>query len=97
MLACTDDPAVNAAVAAEADRRQVFCSRADEALGGSAWVPASGGPGLSRWRSTPTATRAVRLELRDRLVEVALAKTLRRAGRAGAVSSWSAAAPATPA
>jgi uroporphyrin-III C-methyltransferase/precorrin-2 dehydrogenase/sirohydrochlorin ferrochelatase len=38
--ACTDDPAVNAAVAAAAERRQVPCVRADAAAGGSARTPA---------------------------------------------------------
>jgi uroporphyrin-III C-methyltransferase/precorrin-2 dehydrogenase/sirohydrochlorin ferrochelatase len=38
--ACTDDPAVNAAVAAEAERRQVPCVRADAAPGGTARTPA---------------------------------------------------------
>jgi uroporphyrin-III C-methyltransferase / precorrin-2 dehydrogenase / sirohydrochlorin ferrochelatase len=38
--ACTDDPAVNAAVAAEAERRRVLCVRADAAAGGSARTPA---------------------------------------------------------
>jgi uroporphyrin-III C-methyltransferase / precorrin-2 dehydrogenase / sirohydrochlorin ferrochelatase len=38
--ACTDDAAVNAAVAAEAERRQVPCVRADSAAGGSARTPA---------------------------------------------------------
>jgi uroporphyrin-III C-methyltransferase / precorrin-2 dehydrogenase / sirohydrochlorin ferrochelatase len=40
--ACTDDPAVNALVSAEAERRQVFCSQADDAGQGTAWVPAVG-------------------------------------------------------
>jgi uroporphyrin-III C-methyltransferase/precorrin-2 dehydrogenase/sirohydrochlorin ferrochelatase len=35
-MACTDDPAVNAAVAEAAAQRRVFCVRADEATGGSA-------------------------------------------------------------
>jgi len=35
-LACTDDPSVNAAVAIEAERRRIFCVRADDATGGSA-------------------------------------------------------------
>ena len=39
--ACTDDPVVNAAVAAEAERRRVPCVRADAAAGGSAVVPAT--------------------------------------------------------
>ncbi|TDO17556.1 uroporphyrinogen-III C-methyltransferase [Mycobacterium sp. BK086] len=40
-IAATDDPAVNAAVVAEADRRQIFCVRADIAVEGSAVTPAS--------------------------------------------------------
>jgi uroporphyrin-III C-methyltransferase/precorrin-2 dehydrogenase/sirohydrochlorin ferrochelatase len=40
-IAATDDPAVNAAVVAEADRRQIFCVRADVALDGTAVTPAS--------------------------------------------------------
>jgi uroporphyrin-III C-methyltransferase/precorrin-2 dehydrogenase/sirohydrochlorin ferrochelatase len=39
-VACTDDAAVNAAVVAAADERQVFCVRADDATGGSARTPA---------------------------------------------------------
>jgi len=39
-VAATDDPAVNTAVAAEAERRRLFCVRADRAAGGSARVPA---------------------------------------------------------
>jgi uroporphyrin-III C-methyltransferase/precorrin-2 dehydrogenase/sirohydrochlorin ferrochelatase len=38
--ACTDDPGVNAAVAAEAERRRIFCVRADAAAGGTARTPA---------------------------------------------------------
>ena len=38
--ACTDDPAVNAAVAEEAGRRGIFCVRADVAEAGSARTPA---------------------------------------------------------
>ena len=41
-LAATDDPAVNAAVGAEADRARVFCVRADDAPAGSAVTPAVG-------------------------------------------------------
>ncbi|OBC12941.1 uroporphyrinogen-III C-methyltransferase [Gordonia sp. 852002-50816_SCH5313054-c] len=41
-MACTDDPDVNAAVVAEAERRHTFCVRADEARWGSAVTPASG-------------------------------------------------------
>ncbi|AEF36571.1 MULTISPECIES: uroporphyrinogen-III C-methyltransferase [Mycobacteriaceae] len=40
-IAATDDPDVNAAVVAEADRRRIFCVRADLAVEGSAVTPAS--------------------------------------------------------
>jgi uroporphyrin-III C-methyltransferase/precorrin-2 dehydrogenase/sirohydrochlorin ferrochelatase len=42
-IAATDDADVNAAVVAEADRRQVFCVRADVAAEGSAVTPATFG------------------------------------------------------
>lgn len=42
VLACTDDPDTNAAVAAEALRHRVFCVRADDATGGTAVTPATG-------------------------------------------------------
>ncbi|OBJ37215.1 uroporphyrinogen-III C-methyltransferase [Mycolicibacterium mucogenicum] len=41
VLAATDDEAVNAAVADEADRRRIFCVRADAGQEGSAVTPAS--------------------------------------------------------
>ncbi|HJP74318.1 MAG TPA: uroporphyrinogen-III C-methyltransferase [Pseudonocardiaceae bacterium] len=41
-LTCTSDHEVNAAVAAEADRRRVFCVRADAGAKGSAVTPAVG-------------------------------------------------------
>jgi uroporphyrin-III C-methyltransferase / precorrin-2 dehydrogenase / sirohydrochlorin ferrochelatase len=40
-IAATDDPAVNAAVVAEAERRRIFCVRADAAMDGTAVTPAS--------------------------------------------------------
>jgi uroporphyrin-III C-methyltransferase / precorrin-2 dehydrogenase / sirohydrochlorin ferrochelatase len=40
-IAATDDPAVNAAVVAEAERRRIFCVRADVAREGTAVTPAS--------------------------------------------------------
>lgn len=40
VFACTDDPAVNATVAAAAARARVFCVRADAAGGGTARTPA---------------------------------------------------------
>lgn len=40
-IAATDDPAVNAAVVAEAERRRIFCVRADAGRAGTAVTPAS--------------------------------------------------------
>ncbi|WP_047871645.1 uroporphyrinogen-III C-methyltransferase [Nocardiopsis sp. RV163] len=40
--AATDDPAVNAAVAEEAENAHVWCVRADDRHASSAWTPASG-------------------------------------------------------
>lgn len=39
-VACTDDRSVNSAVAAEAERRRMFCVRSDAAPGGTARTPA---------------------------------------------------------
>jgi uroporphyrin-III C-methyltransferase len=41
-IAATDDPAVNAAVAGEAERDRIFCARADDRSAASAWTPAVG-------------------------------------------------------
>jgi uroporphyrin-III C-methyltransferase len=41
-IAATDDPAVNAAVAEEADRNRIFCARADDRSASSVWTPAVG-------------------------------------------------------
>ena len=41
-IAATDDPDVNAAVGAEAERRRVFCVRADDGDAGTAVTPATG-------------------------------------------------------
>ncbi|MGH3614617.1 MAG: uroporphyrinogen-III C-methyltransferase [Pseudonocardia sp.] len=42
VVACTDDAAVNARVGAEAQRRRIFCVRADDGSAGSAVTPATG-------------------------------------------------------
>ncbi|MBB3083497.1 uroporphyrinogen-III C-methyltransferase [Geodermatophilus sabuli] len=44
-VAATDDPAVNAAVAAEAEAARVFCARADDRAASSVWTPAVGRQG----------------------------------------------------
>ncbi|SDD03557.1 uroporphyrinogen-III C-methyltransferase [Rhodococcus tukisamuensis] len=40
-IACTDEPETNAAVVAEAERRRIFCVRADSARNGTAVTPAT--------------------------------------------------------
>jgi len=42
VCACTDDPAVNAAVAAAAEHQRTWYVRADDAAASAAWTPASG-------------------------------------------------------
>jgi uroporphyrin-III C-methyltransferase/precorrin-2 dehydrogenase/sirohydrochlorin ferrochelatase len=44
-VAATDDPAVNAAVAAEAEAGRIFCARADDRSASSVWTPAVGRQG----------------------------------------------------
>ena len=45
ICACTDDPAVNAAVAAAAEAQRTWYVRADDATQSAAWTPASGRAG----------------------------------------------------
>jgi len=45
VCACTDDPAVNVAVAAAAEDQRTWCVRADDAGASAAWTPASGRAG----------------------------------------------------
>src|SRR5271166_141080 len=45
VCACTDDPGVNAAVAAAAEAQRTWCVRADDAEASAAWTPASGRAG----------------------------------------------------
>ncbi len=73
VIAATDDPGVNAAVVAAAERSHTFCVRADDAAGGSAWTPAVGRHGEvtvavlgdQRESRDPRRTAA----LRDRILE----------------------------
>jgi len=66
-LAATDDPQVNAAVGAEAERARVFCVRADDAPAGSAVTPAVGvHDGPSALARLHRRTRRHRLEGDDR-------------------------------
>ena len=45
VCACTDDPAVNHAVAAEAEAARIWCVRADDRNESAAWTPAQGTTG----------------------------------------------------
>lgn len=85
-LVATDDPSVNRAVSLEAERRRVFCVRADDRHAATAWTPAtsrvdgvtvgvlSGGD--------PHRSRRVRDALADALSALGLAATAgRSAGR----------------
>ena len=45
VCACTDDPGVNAAVAAAAEDQRTWCVRGDDAGASAAWTPASGRAG----------------------------------------------------
>ena len=45
VCACADEAAVNAAAAAEAEERRIWCVRADDGAASPAWTPASGGVG----------------------------------------------------
>jgi uroporphyrin-III C-methyltransferase / precorrin-2 dehydrogenase / sirohydrochlorin ferrochelatase len=42
VIAATDDPGVNDAISAEAERQRIFCVRSDDRTRGTAWTPASG-------------------------------------------------------
>jgi uroporphyrin-III C-methyltransferase/precorrin-2 dehydrogenase/sirohydrochlorin ferrochelatase len=42
VCACTDDPVVNAAIAAAAETQRIWCVRADDASQSAVWTPASG-------------------------------------------------------
>jgi uroporphyrin-III C-methyltransferase / precorrin-2 dehydrogenase / sirohydrochlorin ferrochelatase len=45
VVACTDRPEVNTAVAEEAEANRTWCVRADDAAAATAWTPASGSAG----------------------------------------------------
>jgi uroporphyrin-III C-methyltransferase / precorrin-2 dehydrogenase / sirohydrochlorin ferrochelatase len=86
VLACTDQPEVNAAVGADAERHRVWCVRADDGAASAAWVPAVG-----RVSEAIVAVNAGRnprraAMLRDRCVEAVEAAPDRARGRGGLVS-----------
>ncbi|MDX6257025.1 MAG: uroporphyrin-III C-methyltransferase / precorrin-2 dehydrogenase / sirohydrochlorin ferrochelatase [Frankiales bacterium] len=70
--ACTDQPAVNAAVAADADADRVFCVRADDREASAAWVPAVHRQGdvvvAVNAGGAPARARALRDQIAEALV-----------------------------
>src|SRR5215469_229545 len=69
VFACTDQPAVNAAVAADAEQQRIWCVRADDAVASSAWVPAVGRSGAVTVAVNAGRNPRRAAALRDRLVE----------------------------
>ncbi len=81
VLACTDQPEVNEAVAADAERQHIWCARADDAIASAAWVPAVGRAGAVTVAVNAGRDPRRAAELRDRLVDTVAAEG-RLAGKA---------------
>jgi len=69
VLACTDQPDVNEAVAADAGRQRVWCARADDAAASAAWVPAVGRAGAVTVAVNAGRDPRRAAALRDRFVD----------------------------
>jgi uroporphyrin-III C-methyltransferase/precorrin-2 dehydrogenase/sirohydrochlorin ferrochelatase len=69
VLACTDRPEVNEAVAADAERQHLWCARADDAAASAAWVPAVGRVGAVTVAVNAGRNPRRAAELRDRFVD----------------------------
>jgi uroporphyrin-III C-methyltransferase/precorrin-2 dehydrogenase/sirohydrochlorin ferrochelatase len=69
VLALTDDAAVNARVVAEAERRRIFCVRADEGGAGTAVTPATGREGAVSIAVLGGGDPGCALAVRDGVVE----------------------------
>ncbi|MDH6126982.1 uroporphyrinogen-III C-methyltransferase [Kitasatospora sp. GP82] len=85
-LVATDDPDVNAAVSAEAERLRVFCARSDDASAATAWTPASGHDGgatVAVLTGDPRHSAALRNAIVDGLRDGSLAARQYRAHGAG--------------
>ncbi|MGW6917074.1 uroporphyrinogen-III C-methyltransferase [Kitasatospora sp. NPDC054939] len=86
VLVATDDPAVNTAVSAEAERERVFCARSDDAAAATAWTPASGrdaGATVAVLTGDPRHSAALRDSIVDGLRDGSLAARQYRAHGAG--------------
>jgi uroporphyrin-III C-methyltransferase/precorrin-2 dehydrogenase/sirohydrochlorin ferrochelatase len=69
VLACTDQPGVNEAVAAAAERQHLWCGRADDAAASAAWVPAVGRAGAVTVAVNAGRNPRRAAELRDSFLE----------------------------
>jgi len=69
VLACTDQPEVNQAVAADAERQHLWCARADDATASAAWVPAVGRAGAVTVAVNAGRNPRRAAELRDHFVD----------------------------
>lgn len=88
-LVATDDPAVNAAVSAEAERERVFCARSDDAAAATAWTPASGrdaGATVAVLTGDPRHSAALRDAIVDGLRDGSLATRQYRSHGVGGAS-----------
>ena len=90
VCACTDDPAVNAAVAAEAEQAGIWSVRADDAAASAAWTPAAGQAGDVRFgvvSGDPQRSAGIRDEVLAGLQagRLAAAGRRRRGGRVALV------------
>jgi uroporphyrin-III C-methyltransferase / precorrin-2 dehydrogenase / sirohydrochlorin ferrochelatase len=85
--AATSDPAVNAAVAAEAERNRIWCVRADDAQASAAWTPAVARHGEVAVAVTaggdPRRARQLRSAIELALADGTLPVRRRRPRRAG--------------
>ena len=91
-MALTDDPAVNAAVLAEAEAARVFCVRADDAPHGTAVTPASGEQdgvriGVLTWGASGERDPRRAAAVRDGVLEALRQGRLDSVGRRGAPAS----------
>src|SRR6516164_382485 len=88
VLACTDQPTGNAAVAADAEQQRIWWARADDAAASAAWVPAVGRSGAVTVAVNAGRNPRRAAALRDRLVEAVETEGGNRAGgkHAGRVS-----------
>jgi uroporphyrin-III C-methyltransferase/precorrin-2 dehydrogenase/sirohydrochlorin ferrochelatase len=89
--ACTDDPAVNTAVAQEAEAAGIWSVRADDAAASAAWTPASGQAGDVRFgvvSGDPLRSAGIRDEVLAGLQsgQLSTRRRRRRGGRGGRVA-----------